>query len=132
MNHDIRHLLDSYLGFMQEAKRLEERLAELHSQRQDLLALSSPEAEGLAPLDESIRHLGLELLRLRVDCARAEQLIASLSSPRERAVLSARYLEGQSWSEIIYRSKVSESLIYRVHRKAISALSDRYEKDENF
>lgn len=126
MNHDIRHLLDSYLGFMQEAKRLEERLAKLHRQRQDLLALSSPEAEGLAAMDENIRHLGLELLRLRVDCARAEQLIASLSSPRERAVLSARYLEGQSWSEIIYQSKVSESLIYRVHRKAISTLSDRY------
>ena len=136
MSESVKDYLSSYHALRQEIDEMEDRLTAL---RDHVFSLQSPAYSGLpgkkAPrdpaedlaclfdLEQSYRH---SILEARIRCARIEHLILSLSSPREKQILRARYLDGLSWDEVCGRFLISESLTYSLHKKAISELDLRY------
>ncbi|MBO4837993.1 MAG: sigma-70 family RNA polymerase sigma factor [Lachnospiraceae bacterium] len=103
----VKTLLSSYFSLKDEIIHLEKRLA----------ALPAGSAEE-APVRRA-------LFRDRLLVLRIERAVYSLSSPRRRRLLEARYLEGMSWLEVAAVLHVSESTVYALHRKALKELEGR-------
>lgn len=136
MFRSVKDYLSSYLAMQREITDLEQRLAKLEEQSVSLhspLYSALPKSAGthdisdiLQEIDELEQTYRLSLLKARVQCARIEHLILSLSSPRQKQVLRARYIDGLSWGEVSQSFMISESILYSIHKKAISELSLRY------
>lgn len=136
MSESVKDYLSSYRLLKDEIRELEERLAAL---REQSVSLRSPAyfalpgkkeprdlADELACLMELEQSYRRAILKAEVRCAKIEHLILSLSSPRQKQILRARYIEGLSWDEVCGRFLISESLTYSLHKKAISELDLRY------
>ena len=136
MAETVKDYLSSYQAMQAEIRDLEQRLSELREQLESVRSpvcsamprskSESDLSELLSPLLDLERSYRQAVLKARVRCARIEHLILQLSSPRQKQILRARYVDGLSWDEVSGRFLISESVTYSLHKKAISELELRY------
>lgn len=131
--------LEEYRALVLEIRQLKGRLVALESsiyspkgQRYSTTPRASS-GNGSTMDDAVSRHVELENFYLQAVAKKeAQQLaieraIASLSNPKERAIMRARYVEGRPWSWICEKLRsegYSERTVYRLHGEALLKLRE--------
>jgi DNA-directed RNA polymerase specialized sigma subunit len=131
--------LEEYRALVLEIRQLKGRLVALES------SIYSPKGQRYSStprassgngstMDDAVsRHVELENFYLQAVAKKeAQQLaieraIASLSNPKERAIMRARYVEGRPWSWICEKLRAegySERTVYRLHGEALLKLRE--------
>lgn len=131
--------LEEYRTLVLEIRQLKGRLVALESSiysPKGQRYTSTPRASSGngSTMDDAVsRHVELENFYLQAVAKKeAQQLaieraIASLSNPKERAIMRARYVEGRPWSWICEKLRsegYSERTVYRLHGEALLKLRE--------
>ena len=131
--------LEEYRALVLEIRQLKGRLVALESSiysPKGQRYTSTPRASSGngSTMDDAVsRHVELENFYLQAVAKKeAQQLaieraIASLSNPKERAIMRARYVEGRPWSWICEKLRsegYSERTVYRLHGEALLKLRE--------
>ena len=131
--------LEEYRTLVLEIRQLKGRLVALESSiysPRGQRYTSTPRASSGngSTMDDAVsRHVELENFYRRAVAKKEaqqlaiEQAIASLSNPKERAIMRARYVEGRPWSWICEKLRsegYSERTVYRLHGEALLKLRE--------
>lgn len=103
---------------LQALHREQNQLCRLLERLEEVSGLCASESEGYERLH---RVLQSRLDGNHVRLTRAEESLNRLDS-RERSILRARYLEGQSWDRICLRTGYEQAQIFRIHAGALRCL----------
>ena len=78
--------------------------------------------EGAIRLDELIREYCTDLVGYVEEYRKAHEVIASLPSGAQVAILTGYYLQGKAWKQVAIDLAYSEGSVYNIRREAMAAL----------
>ncbi len=81
--------------------------------------------EGAIRLEELIREYCTDLMGYVEEHRKAHEVIASLPSGAQVAILTGYYLQGKPWKQVAIDLAYSESSVYRTRCEAMAALWER-------
>lgn len=78
--------------------------------------------DGVIKLDELIREYRTDLVGYVEEYREAHEVIASLRSGAQVAILTGYYLQGKPWKQVAIDLAYSERSVYNIKREAMAAL----------
>ena len=139
----VKDRLKAYGAIRYEMQQIEARIWELEddcglpkAQQLDAMPKGSGQGatvqEAWAIKKEALLELYRQQHNRSVDALhQVEQMLTTLESPRERALLRAKYLEGRTWEEVCVVMSYSWRQAHRIHSAALAHLveAERGEQD---